>query len=364
MKRQGFTLVEMLVAMALTMFIMVILSQAFITGLDTFSQLKGIGDMEEELRVVTSNLRADLTLDHFEAKRRLSDATFLSTLPRQGFFRIYQQTQSYSEGNDLDPFGPVSYGLDPAKLSAPNHILHFTIKMRGNRREDFLTAAVPAGSPLFTNTNYFGQPGDSLYQSGTMFGSQWGEVAYFAVANGKTTDSGTPLYNLYRAQFVVAPRNDAVNAAQIPGPVGPYNNIACNAYIDSVTKKQSLYFYSPGDLARQPKAPSTIPPSPGTTVQSRTFRPAAPSLRGATLLTTNVVHFTVQAMFSGATDFTDLDPTDNPKNFPASYDTTTGSVTYSSGTVTPAQIIALQIIIRVWDPKTQQARQITVVQDM
>ena len=102
MKRQGFTLVEMLVAMALTLFIMVILSQAFITGLDTFSQLKGIGDMEEKLRVFTNNMRNDLTLDHFEAKRRMSDPTFLSAFPRQGFFRIYQKTPSFLEGSDLD----------------------------------------------------------------------------------------------------------------------------------------------------------------------------------------------------------------------------------------------------------------------
>src|SRR5439155_10425507 len=44
-KRQGFTLVEMLVAMALTIFIMVIMSEAFVAGLETFRQLKAIGDM-------------------------------------------------------------------------------------------------------------------------------------------------------------------------------------------------------------------------------------------------------------------------------------------------------------------------------
>src|SRR5262245_54057590 len=48
-RRQGFTLVEMMVALALTVFIMVILSEAFVTGLETFRQLKAIGDMEESL---------------------------------------------------------------------------------------------------------------------------------------------------------------------------------------------------------------------------------------------------------------------------------------------------------------------------
>ena len=48
--RPGFTLVEMMVAMGLTIFLMVILSQCFVQGLETFSGLKTIGDMQEELR--------------------------------------------------------------------------------------------------------------------------------------------------------------------------------------------------------------------------------------------------------------------------------------------------------------------------
>src|SRR5260370_14754015 len=139
MKRQGFTLVEMLVATALTLFIMVILSQAFITGLDTFSQLKGVGDMEETLRVATNNLRGDLNLDHFEGKRRMSDPAFLASLPRQGFFRVYQQTQSWFEGTDLDD-GTPSVGLNPFQTPPgyPVHLLHFTINQRCNRRENFV----------------------------------------------------------------------------------------------------------------------------------------------------------------------------------------------------------------------------------
>jgi prepilin-type N-terminal cleavage/methylation domain-containing protein len=68
--RRGFTLVEMMVAMALTVFVMVILSQCFVAGLETFSGLKAIGDMQEQLRTATNMLRADLSADHFEGKRR------------------------------------------------------------------------------------------------------------------------------------------------------------------------------------------------------------------------------------------------------------------------------------------------------
>ena len=91
-QRSGFTLVEMMVAMALTIFVMVILSECFILGLETFSGLKAVGDMQEELRTTTTLLRADLSLDHFEGKRRLSDpvANFTNERIREGFFVIGQ----------------------------------------------------------------------------------------------------------------------------------------------------------------------------------------------------------------------------------------------------------------------------------
>src|SRR5687768_10016699 len=71
--RRAFTLVEMMVAMTLTVFVMVILSQCFTAGLETFSGLKAVGDMQDELRTAATLLRSDLSQDHFEGKRRLSD---------------------------------------------------------------------------------------------------------------------------------------------------------------------------------------------------------------------------------------------------------------------------------------------------
>src|SRR5205823_152210 len=103
MRRQGFTLVEMLVSLALVLFIMYILSQALITGLETFRQLKAIGEMEERLRMASTILRQDLRLDHFEGKRRLSDPSFwIQGPPREGFFRIEQAQASLLEGMDGD----------------------------------------------------------------------------------------------------------------------------------------------------------------------------------------------------------------------------------------------------------------------
>src|SRR6266446_2251193 len=58
--RGAFTLVEMLVATALVMFIMLILSEAFVAGLEAFRTLKGIGDMESRLKSAVTPIRDDL----------------------------------------------------------------------------------------------------------------------------------------------------------------------------------------------------------------------------------------------------------------------------------------------------------------
>src|SRR5207247_700041 len=87
----GFTLVEMMVSMALVIFIMLLLTQAFIAGLESFRQLKALGDMEERLRSAASILKGDLGADHFEGVKKLSDPDFFTFgPPQEGFFRIWQ----------------------------------------------------------------------------------------------------------------------------------------------------------------------------------------------------------------------------------------------------------------------------------
>src|SRR5438552_800776 len=102
-RRTGFTLVEMLVSMALVIFIMVILSEAFVVALETFSKLKGIGDMEERLRMVATVLRSDLQADHFGDRTTLSSLNFdRDGPPTSGFFRIWQGAPITAEGTDPD----------------------------------------------------------------------------------------------------------------------------------------------------------------------------------------------------------------------------------------------------------------------
>ncbi len=49
-KQSGFTIVELLIAMALIVFIMTILDQAFSAGVRAFRELVAVGDMDEQLR--------------------------------------------------------------------------------------------------------------------------------------------------------------------------------------------------------------------------------------------------------------------------------------------------------------------------
>src|SRR5207247_7073690 len=63
-RRRAFTIVEMLLAMALIIFRMTILSEALVTGLDTSRHLKAIGDMQEKLRTVAIQMRRALAADH------------------------------------------------------------------------------------------------------------------------------------------------------------------------------------------------------------------------------------------------------------------------------------------------------------
>ena len=140
-RRPGFTLVEMMVAMTLTIFVMVILSQCFVQGLETFSGLKAIGDMQEELRTATTLLRADLSMDHFEGKRRLSDpaANLINEKIREGFFVIGQGYPPNATGQKVEG---AEDGI--ASVRATDHWFHFSVKMRGNSPDKFFSAA-PGG---------------------------------------------------------------------------------------------------------------------------------------------------------------------------------------------------------------------------
>jgi prepilin-type N-terminal cleavage/methylation domain-containing protein len=465
-RRRGFTLVEILVALALTIFILSILSQAFVTGADTFRTLKAIGDMNASLRIAANRLRADLAADHFEGKRRLSDPSFWTVgPPEQGYFYLDQRK----------PFAPVAatpnvsldtgVGEGPDAIGNTNipsfrvttHRMAFTVKAKGTRPEDFFSAKVPALANIANDLttanlnpnltiNYSGTP-DGRYQNANSFNSQWIEVCYWLepIYNGGgilPTANGTQLYALYRQQRLVIGYSGAINwqdsttaakYARVPysaanlAALQPV--VSCKDNPDKTGKNNAfMYFNSPADLtiperrtagafAYRAALPPTVPPSgmlggngaaasPGfarqPAVNGAPYPNANVAPTGDDLLLTDVISFDVEVLqgnlqgttVTPAADFAALPnpnyfdtwsrreddaynyaakskvkvPGSNPATYYYPYTQPIPMAALGSAanpTPTPTyNILALRITIRIWDPRTQLSRQMTIVQDM
>jgi prepilin-type N-terminal cleavage/methylation domain-containing protein len=426
-RRQGFTLVELLVAMALIIFIMAILSQAFVSATGTFRSLKASGDMAEKLRATTQLLQRDLAADHFEGKKRLSDPNFwLTGPPEQGYFQIYQANTSALEGNDLDGIG--SYRTTIGLADTPAHALAFSIKVRGNQMGDFLSAGGAGGILLGNLPNGPFGPNEARYlppAGATSYNYQWGEVAWFlrpqinpATGQQDTTVNdpniasavAVPLYTLYRRQRVGVPDNSLV-------PAQPATSLAQFLEVSCWANGAQIYFSNPIDLtvplrrfgAGNPTAFTTIAQELGTNSNL---------LAGSDIQLTDVVSFDVRILNTGLIGSPLMAPVPvtppefvtlfdrsfagytytAPAGIPASakvFDTWTSindgltlppGIGYSQWNLLPAQqtppnqgttvplwnssikvgpiIRAIQVSIRIWDSKTNQTRQVTMVQAM
>jgi type II secretory pathway pseudopilin PulG len=425
-RRTAFTIIELLVSMALIVFIMAILAEAFVEGLKTFRTMKAIGDMNARLRTVENMLRDDLIADHFQGKLRLSDPSFWLRGPvQEGYLRVWHgsplgSANYYSEGN---ADGIESY-------YATDHYMAYTVKKRGNERQDFYSANVPVGSPLLA----LGTP-DSRYQetdpatgqyTKPPYNSQWVEVAWHMRANGATAGA-KPLYTLYRGQRVIVPSTVTTDAKgnmidlnfQWPTKALPqkpdYLEVSTSV---SDLKLGTLYYNSPRDVTiperrfgmsptpltggvplrsdktlRYPifalsstnyTSPNYLPDDEdGTAALANNGTPSA-SLEGTDVILTDVLSFAIVPIFSGV-------PTPDiavqnqyfTKNYPGVgvFDTWSNRADnvydytlWDTGSFSDAKdphlvpnksvLTGLQISIRVWDEKTKQARQVTVMQDL
>jgi prepilin-type N-terminal cleavage/methylation domain-containing protein len=376
MRRRAFTIPELLVAMALILFIMAILSEAFVAGLDSFRQLKAVGDMQEKLRATTVQLRYDLSSYHFyggaNPTLHLSDPTILTAPPQFGFFRISQGSAVGSPAYVLEGSDPAPSPLGVNSYHAVDHILHFSVYRPGGPPEQFFTAQVPAGQPPTFQLDTVTGPVD--YRQSGIVNAQWVEVAYFLRPTGNSAGN-TPLFALYRRQCLVLGETDAdtVDTApnQVPAAGGNWSmwpEMSCrpdptNTFLQF---NGPLRLVTPANrcLWNQYAAPPSPPPQVFTATPA-TYYPilgenGEPATRiGDDLLLTDVISFQVQVLRQWATarDFQFHDLSDaGPAGAGNVFDTAVAPIPY--------QILAVQITIRVWDVKTQQTRQITVVQDM
>jgi len=417
--RAGFTIVELLVAAALSLAIMSIIAVGFQKGLDTFRVLHSVAKMQTQLKAAQAVLTSDLTANHFSnttvagavntfgpqlRDQRLDQLGWVP--PDEGFFRIIQMAPSNNDGT-VDSDGLPSY-------YSQNHALHFTAKLGASSDDQMFyssTAIFNAQGNL--NITNFAYPPD--FQKTGTYASQWAEIYYFLQPNTGVTANGTQLNTLYRRQCLVLPK-------------GAPNATSNTTYAD-ISWNQSTPTPTPGTNTVNTSDQVTNPSARGLQASS-----IAPVGDGSDILLTNVLSFEVKAYWvpgaGGVSKGAELTqaPAPQPRStqqlyavlpatqtqvnndwpfteFPASpwnangnngilsqasavvFDTWSQQslpatwnantpATWATGNPTSTlgvgnglpplrvRITTLQIRIRIWDPNTQQARQITMVQEI
>jgi hypothetical protein len=471
--RAGLTLVEMLVALALSVFMMAILSEAFVQGLKSFADLKALGDLDDRLRTVANVLRRDLRAPHFEGSRRLSECTASGkAMPRledlTGSFGgggIYNLSDTNDLRNQLRPYlmasprlgyfhieGAPNVGLfweGTDSQSRPSYrdvtdVLGFTVHLLGNEEEKFLYGRVEPGSPL----DGFGRVGARYDQTANqMFSSQWAEVFYFLDTDGSQNAPGvTPLggpssggpiqtFNLYRRRLLLVP--DQFSEPTVINGSTYYSAPPDNNYRNAGTMAQATAaYYRDNDVSAYgvntgngPDFYYNTPADIQHTARRFPFRTARTTSNGSRdggdLLLTNVISFDVKVWdpfayripltpASGRGAYVDIGSNFNkalnpnfsndlptaatvsndvltpvygytlnqnlPGNTPplSYFDTGTDRndsafwaqppndilVPYRSPRTHDYPFNSIQITIRVYEPKSKQTRQITIIQDM
>ena len=285
--KKGFTLVELLVSMAIIIFMLSIMSQAFVIATTCMSGLKGVGELLDKGRPVLAVLQKDLSAYHFDGYRRLSDENFWDNgPPRLGYFQIYEGGATLYEGTTTDG---VTYQRSG---SAADHRLAFTSRLSGKNPDDFYVTAFEQYNPGSDYNSLVGRfnSGGTLQASKNsqrydftpgILHSQWAEIAYFTKANNRTAN-GTPLMDLYRQQRAILPSNSEANALALNGTnLLQYENFSCKS------NAGKIYFNSPSDL--------TMPnyrmaPVPGSVPVLNTLYP------NSDLLITDVISFDVRIL--------------------------------------------------------------------
>lgn len=491
-QRAGLTLVEMMIALALSIFIMAILSEAFVKGLEVFGQYKALADLDQRLRTVANIIRRDLRAPHFENSKRLSECTvsnrpmpvldglrpgiysaqealalnqqlkqYSLKSPAQGFFSIEENANravgatTIFEGADAS--GRPSYRdqvvFDAAgNIIRSSDVLHFTSRLEGNDPDKFFYGKVRNGSPLDGIGRNFGT---TRYDSAAnnLFTSQAAELLYFLGRDETTflpgvgTLNGPVLtFNLYRQAWLLVP--DQYSNGDQPLFDNSYANTAAetlrffaendvSAFRDfSVANVPGMFFNTMASVQHRsrrrgvnsmnPTLPPFGPPlsstNPVPVVRSPRFISGTGLLDGSDIMLTNVISFDVKVFdpfaykipydaaspattgpASGRGAYVDIGdviqtaPTGvNPR--PTAGGLTTDNLqpvfggpinssdpvdTFDTGTsrlegvpggtnLGPLTsrathrypITSIQITIRVFEPKSQQTRQITIIQDM
>lgn len=281
-RRRGVTLVEMIVATAICVVGMWLLTVMFQQATASFSLAQAQVTLTGQERMVTQIMTRDLQSDIFAENDRLpnrgrklsdqrTDLLLVGgyTPPAGGYFLAYSGAASSAEPND-------SYGFGSSRSTA--HFIQFTAILQdtpGNR----YFAEVPAGS-------------------GTTVASGAAEISYFLVPSAQRTPNGQPLYDLIRSQRLVALSSDEArdydriainngfaNGDDVNEVVAAFNNTAPNGIKTQTLSDLTIPVGSPGSMR------FAMPLNP---VASRTARTMASKRYGEDRLMSNVLSFEVK----------------------------------------------------------------------
>jgi len=253
--RLGFTLVELLIAMALIILMLSIMSQAFVIATGTMQGLKEVADMQEKIRPAVNLLQRDLGANHFEGSKKLSDPEFWDNgPPKEGYFMLWQdQARDVAEGATNN----VTFSQSAALA---NHMLAFTVKLPGKSPNDFFESSFGGA---FGNLFFNGVVGTPLGMTDSnirrfestpnLIHSDWAEVAYFlgphnagvtpvpdGNTDGKDNPPALPYFNLYRQQKLVLP---SFNISGVTLPVATAaikEEISCETSTGTFNKPSDL----------------------------------------------------------------------------------------------------------------------------
>ena len=419
--RLGFTLVELLVSMAIIIFMLSIMSQAFVIATTCMQGMKNVGELIDRIRPVITIMQRDLAADHFDGTKKLSDPGFWEYgPPREGYFSIIQGGASAQE---TPSSGPVKYYISN---STSNHALTFTSRLPGKNPTEFYTAEYPSitahkdrmnGIYNYPNSTYAAFPTYMMPQNARRFDfirdiihCKWAELAYFIKDNGGKVGNdpaGLPLHDLYRQQRVILPDVSDMNKAGIPiASPDPFNLFS--HYVDTATNK--VVFNQPSDVTAPWKRFGNRGAAPAALPNFKAY--ADPSGlndvgNNSDLVLTNVISFDVRIINDSNLDFLHLYEAgpwalNGYTNYNLQYaDTVNSKIVFDTWTMERSQdpsknydlgdlslgkwqptalggasnykvpfwngatgikINAIQITIRVWDDKSSQARDFVLIQ--
>jgi type II secretory pathway pseudopilin PulG len=353
-QRTAFTLVELMIGAAITVLIMTILSVCFQTSMQAMSAMRAQGDAADQLRALTTVMKRDFKADRClpaegsttvrNRGRRISDYQMNvagSAGPASGFLYL-ESPPSTNEGNDgsFDSFRNAPGGAYPL----------------GTRL--WMTCVHPGGddSKIFTATS-----------GGNVFSSEAAEIAYFLQPMAGNTNAGPfagggtlALFNLHRRQRLVA--TDTARQAALP-----------------TNDPEVISMFEAGVAPPNPDTVHTM-----TSIANPALRPALPApLTGARtgddIILSNVLSFEVKPMWSHQNGFRDPVPFSGRAavapniaygpNHDAPFDDLTKATantgwTFDSLTPMPIRMNAMQLRIRIYDPKVKTARQVTMIVDL